>query len=100
MCFSKGSAAHSVETDLTSAETAFLDNLSLTEANTAWMAHIKLQGKQTAFKLETGAEVTPISSETYKALGSQHLNTRQSSSWAIQTTLKCAGPLYGTPSSR
>ena len=75
MCFSKGSAAHSVETDLTNTETAFLDNLSLTEANTAWMTHIKLQGKQTAFKLDTGAEVTAISSETYKALGIQHLNS-------------------------
>ena len=73
MCFSKGSAAHSVETDLTNNETAFVDNLSLTEANTAWTTHIKLQGKQTAFKLDTGAEVTAISSETYKALGSQHL---------------------------
>ena len=73
MCFSKGSAAHSVETDLTNNETAFVDNLSLTEANTAWTTRIKLQGKQTAFKLDTGAEVTAISSETYKALGSQHL---------------------------
>jgi hypothetical protein len=58
MCFSKGSATHSLETDLNNTETAFLDNLSLREASTAWMAHIKLQGKQTPFKLDTGAEVT------------------------------------------
>ena len=39
------------------------------------MTHIQLQGKQTPFKLDTGAEVTAISSDTHLRLGSPTMNT-------------------------
>ena len=50
--------AHAVEAD--SMETAFLDHLTPGKQETAWLTHIQLQGKQTTFKLDTGAEVTAI----------------------------------------
>ena len=71
MCFSKGNAAHTVESDLTS---AFLDNLSNTRAGeTTWMTTLLLEGKQITFKLDTGAEVTAISSDTHNKLGKPQL---------------------------
>ena len=39
------------------------------------MMHIQLQGKQTPFKLDTGAEVTAIGSDLHVHLGSPTMNT-------------------------
>ena len=75
LCLSKAASAHSLEADLTCVDTAFLDNLSPAHQETAWLTHIQLNGKQTPFKIDTGAEVTAISRKTHKSLGSPTLDT-------------------------
>ena len=66
MCFAK-SVAGTVETD--SMDTAFLDHLTSAQQETVWLTSIQLNGKQTPFKLDTGAEVTAISTDTHQHLG-------------------------------
>ena len=51
LCYSKTAAA--VESsDLTSMETAFLDNMTSDPQETAWYTHIQLSDKETLFKLD------------------------------------------------
>ena len=66
MCFSK-SVAGAIEADCI--DVAFLDQLTSAQQETMWLATIQLNGKQTPFKLDTGAEVTAISSDTHQHLG-------------------------------
>lgn len=60
MCFSKATTAHSVEADLTSVGTTFLDNCLLQlQRQPGWPIY-----SWKVNKLDTGAEVTAISSDT------------------------------------
>lgn len=52
-----------------SEDTAFLDTLT-DQSAISWQAQIELNGKGTQIKLDTGAEVTAISPDTYKCLHS------------------------------
>ena len=49
-------------------DTAFLDTLS-NDSKPMWTSKVNINGKEVAFKLDTGAEVTAISKETWEALG-------------------------------
>ena len=64
MCFAK-----SVAGTVDSMDTAFLDHLTSAQQETVWLTSIQLNGKQTPFKLDTGAEVTAISTDTHQHLG-------------------------------
>ena len=73
MCFAKSTAA-SVESEAAD-DIAFLDNLTPDKQETTWTAAIQLNGKQTPFKLDTGAKVTAISEVTYHKVGKPKLVT-------------------------
>ena len=55
-------------------DVAFLDNVSPGKQETIWLATVDLNGKQTPFKLDTGAEVTAISDGTHERLGKPTLD--------------------------
>ena len=52
----------------------FLDTLS-EDTSSVWIANLTINGKKIPFKLDTGAEVTAISKDTWKALGEPSLQT-------------------------
>lgn len=76
-CFSKAT------TNELSLETAFLDAVTTRHAP-SWSITLLLQGKEIAFKLDTGAEVTAVSNEVYQTLEGIELQT-------------AAKPLYTKP---
>jgi hypothetical protein len=49
-------------------DSAFLDTLS-NDNKSVWISNVGVNGKEIPFKLDTGAEVTAVSKETWKALG-------------------------------
>ena len=49
-------------------DSAFLDMLS-DDNQSVWTSKVSVNGKEIPFKLDTGAEVTAISKETWKVLG-------------------------------
>ena len=49
-------------------DSAFLDTVSNEEKN-VWTSNLTINGKQIPFKLDTGAEVTAVSQETWQMLG-------------------------------
>ena len=65
MCFTK--RISEVTSDENVTDTTFLDTLSAPQ-NSTWVVNIELNGHHTNFKLDTGAEVTAISEETYQTL--------------------------------
>ena len=68
VCRTKAVAAVSGE----SLETAYLDTVERDPSSyQPWMCHIKVNDIVTAFKIDTGAEVTAISEETYGLLNSE-----------------------------
>lgn len=76
MCRSKRTAYSEAATNAlisSEAETAFLDNLTPLNQETAWTTTIQVDGKAMTFKLDTGAEVTAISAESYRHLKKPHL---------------------------
>ena len=54
---------------------AFLDQVTPQSSDRTWLCRIKLCGQTTTFKIDTGAEVTAISTKTYDDLGRITLNT-------------------------
>ena len=69
-CLTKSVSGHSQESHL---DTAFLDTLT-DKSSISWHEQIMLNGKLIPFKLDTGAEVTAITSDTYHSLQSVELN--------------------------
>ena len=69
-CFTKSISEISEECHL---DTAFLDTVVTNQA-TSWTTKIQLNGQETHFKLDTGAEVTAISRQTLMSLGKQKLD--------------------------
>ena len=69
-CLTKSVSELSQESHL---DTAFLDTLTDKSA-ISWHEQIMLNGKLIPFKLDTGAEVTVITSDTYHSLQSVELN--------------------------
>lgn len=54
-------------------DTAFMDTLSSAQEK-AWFATIQLGGRETHFKLDTGAEVTAVCPQAYQAVGKPYLH--------------------------
>ena len=69
-CFTKSISEISEECHL---DTAFLDTV-VTNRATSWTTKMQLNGQETHFKLDTGAEVTAISRQTLMSLGKQKLD--------------------------
>ena len=72
-CFSKQVSEIAGESFL---DTAFLNTVSA-DQTTAWVERILLNGCETTFKLDTGAEVTAISEETYLSIKKPQLTSPQ-----------------------
>ena len=72
MCFTKRISEVTSGENVT--DTSFLDTLSAPK-NSTWIVDIQLNGHHTNFKLDTGAEVTAISEETYQMLRKPKLKT-------------------------
>lgn len=53
-------------------DTAYLDNLTMKEQN-SWNMKIKFEGKEIPFKVDTGAEVTAISTKLFQDLKEKKL---------------------------
>ena len=51
----------------------FLDTIG-TDTPSTWMVSLKIQGKEIAFKVDTGAAVTAISKECHELLGKPELH--------------------------
>ena len=73
-CYSKrtSTAPISEVTSESHLDTAFLDTLT-TGLETSWTIKLQLQRQMLTFKMDTGAEVTAISEESYKNLGKHQL---------------------------
>ena len=52
---------------------AFLDTVSDGQKASTWMTHVQVNGTSIPFEMDTGAEVTAISEETYAILEKPHL---------------------------
>ena len=73
-CFSKTVATASEENlpddSSETSDSHFLDAVSDQSATTTtWHIRVKVNGKEVVFKIDTGAEVTAISKDVYKAIG-------------------------------
>ena len=73
-CYSKRTSTAPVSevTSESHLDTAFLDTLT-TGLETSWTIKLQLQRQMLTFKMDTGAEVTAISEESYKNLGKHQL---------------------------
>ena len=77
-----------------SLDSAFLNTVE-DETNTSWTAQIKLNGQDTVFKLDTGAEVSAVTQATCQNLGI-HLSVPQKALYGpSQTPLKVIGQFQG-----
>ena len=72
-CFSK-TVALVTSTEDSGLETAFLGVMS-SQRGLPWMSDIQLQGETVRFKLDTGADVTAISTQTHQHIGSPALSS-------------------------
>ena len=70
-CFSKTVAATTSELSL---DTAFVGTVS-SKQQSPWTTTLLVEGKEVSFKLDTGAEVTAISEQTFQRLGGVRLLT-------------------------
>ena len=60
--------AHQDDVETSSMDSAFLGVVEARQGSTAWKAKLFLLGSNTEFKLDTGAEVTAISNQTFQKL--------------------------------
>ena len=76
VCRSKTASTAEVTNEVTSTlSVAFLDNLTPASKRNAWFTSIALCGQITQFKIDTGAEVTAVNTETYQNLKNVSLST-------------------------
>ena len=68
MCLTK--AIRNVEQDSSALESFYLDTIQNTQDTNFWTTDVKVNNVTVTFKVDTGAEVTAISEETLKTLGS------------------------------
>ena len=91
-CFTKQVSEVASESLL---DTAFLDTVAAKQTS-AWFATIKLNERQTNFKLDTGAEVTAISKETYRSLQNPQLTPPEKVLYGpSRQPLKALGQFWG-----
>ena len=77
-----------------SLDSAFLNTVE-DDTNTSWIAQIKLNGQDTMFKLDTGAEVSAVTQDTYQSLGMQLTTPQKVLYGPSQTPLKVIGQFQG-----
>ena len=70
-CLSKLIAIVSTSED---EERAFLGAMTLSKKQKSWLVEVQLNGHAISFKMDTGAEVTAITEETYRKLGQPTLS--------------------------
>ena len=76
---------------------AFLDTVSDGQKASTWMTHIEVNGTSIPFKMDTGAEVTAISEETYSILEKPHLTAASKVLYGpSRTQLKVIGMFNAT----
>ncbi|ETW98423.1 MAG: hypothetical protein ETSY2_42830 [Candidatus Entotheonella gemina] len=76
---------------------AFLDNLTPDGQEVAWLTRIQLNNELTLFKLDTGAQVTAINTETHQRLGQPTLHTPDKQLYGpAGQPLKVIGQFKGT----
>ena len=66
-CYSKKTAVAAVESD--PMEEVFLGTLTADTNQHSWVVDLQVKGHTISFKLDTGAEVTAITEDSYKAIG-------------------------------
>ena len=94
-CFSK-TVALVTSTEGGQLETAFLDVVN-SQRGAPWMSDIQLQGETVRFKLDTGAEVTAISTEAHQQIGSPKLSVSSKVLYGpARQTLNVLGQFQGT----
>ena len=71
-CFSKTVAATILVNSELSLDTAFVGSVS-SKQQSSWTTTLQVRGKKIRFKIDTGAEVTAISEETFRQLGGASL---------------------------
>ena len=73
----------------------FLDTVS-TSGETSWLITVQLEGKETSFKLDTGAEVTAVSEKTFTLLGKPGLKAPSQTLYGpSQQPLEIVGQFIG-----
>ena len=77
-----------------SLDTAFLNTLE-DKTDTSWIVTIKLNGQNTVFKLDTGAEVSAITQETYRNLRISLSKSQKMLYGPSQTPLQVMGQFQG-----
>lgn len=91
-CFAKQVAEVATDSYL---ESAYLDTVQMDQTS-AWKANIEVNGHTVNFKLDTGAEVTAISSSTYKSLKEPQLATPEKILYGpSRQPLKVIGRFWG-----
>jgi len=100
-CLSKPSAA-STATEETEEDAAFLGMLSSkAQESTTWRSTLSLNNREVQFKLDTGAEVTAVSEETYKQVYGKHLQHPSKVLYGpVYQSLKVLGQSTGKLSSK
>ena len=94
-CFSK-TVSLVTSTEDGRLQTAFLDMVSSRDG-VPWMSDLQLQGETVRFKLDTGAEVTAISTEAHQHIGSPELSSSSRVLYGpARQTLKVLGQFQGT----
>ena len=63
-------AVHNVEQDNPALDSFYLDTIENSQDTNFWTANVNVNNVTVSFKVDTGAEVTAISEETLKVLGS------------------------------
>ena len=96
MCLSKTVAMISEDLAETEPiETLYLNAMTGNQgAATSWKITVKVNGKETLFVIDTGAEVSAISKKVYEAIGQPRLQSQQSTLWLRQTNPYSAWLLY------
>ena len=94
-CFSK-TVALVTSTEEGGLETAFLNVMS-SQQGTPWISSIQLEGKTVRFKLDTGADVTAISTEAHQHIGGTTLSPPSKALYGpARQTLNVLGQFPGT----
>ena len=92
LCYSK--TVSEVSTSDNFLDSAFLDTVSRGNSS-CWKVTLRMCGIETEFKIDTGAEVTAVSEETYKQLHSDHRPPLDSAAKALygpsHTSLEVVG---------
>ena len=83
-CLTKHKQVAEIEGEV---DTAFLGAVGSAQT-TAWLTTLQLNERKIRFKLDTGAEATAISMETYNTIQRPNLSTQKDTPWTIAATTR------------